>query len=387
MSSSQRIITDSNKSPLIQVLSLMFLVIAILACFVRTGTKIHMIKTLRSDDILIIVATLLASFQTATIFNACEHGLGQHFDILSSDDRQVFFKSQYATNTMLIASLLCCKLSGTMSLRIMAQKNQKWIIIACEGIVGVWGITALLVNFFQCRMPQPWIYSDADKCINLTAFWTYYSVANIVTDLVIVVIMAENVVKIQTSWSKKILVMSVFGSRIFVTPAIAAQIHYSNKAFASVDHSFAIWPASITIQLVQCLAILTVCLPNFKPFLDSLESGQIRVDDLRRQGKSSSNGYPTNKAGYAGGYKSNNKSSRSRALTGGGSKAQRSEIHEMEDFSSSRSKPRHDHDKSWDGQSRSSHSSQKILIHQTWQVDVESTHEAASMASPRQNMT
>ncbi|KAF5242167.1 hypothetical protein FANTH_8799 [Fusarium anthophilum] len=374
MSSNQRIITDNNKSPLIQVLSLMFLVIAILSCFVRAGTKLYMTKTLRVDDILIIVATVLAVCQTAIVFNACEHGLGQHFEVLSASDRDTFFKSQYATNTMLIASLLCCKLSGTMSLRIMAPKSQKWIIIACEAVVGVWGITALLVNFFQCQLPTPWLYGDKDKCINLKAFWTYYSTANIITDIVIVIIMAENVVKIQTSWSKKILVMSVFGSRIFVTPAIAAQIHYSNKAFDSADHSFSIWPASITIQLVQCLAILTVCLPNFKPFLDSLESGQIRVDDMRRQGKSSSNGYPTNRPGYAGYKSKTGQSSRSRALDHA-SKTQRSEIHEMEDFAK---KPKHDHERSWDGQSRSSHSSQKILIHQTWQVDVETTQDAAA---------
>ncbi|SPJ85037.1 related to integral membrane protein [Fusarium torulosum] len=381
MSSTQRVITANNKSPLVQVLSLMFLVIAILSCLVRTGTKLYMIKTLRVDDILIIVATVLAACQTATIFNACEHGLGQHFEVLSTNDRDIFFKSQYATNTMLIASLLCCKLSGTMSLRIMAQKSQKWIIIICEAIVGIWGATALIVNFFQCQPPTPWLYGDNDKCINLKAFWTCYSTANIITDIIIVVVMAENVLKIQTSWSKKILVMSVFGSRIFVTPAIAAQIHYSNKAFASADHSFAIWPASIAIQLVQCLAILTVCLPNFKPFLDSLESGQIRVDDLRRQGKSSSNGYPTNKPGYAKYKTKTGQSNKSHAFVSshehGVSRTQRSEIHEMEDFGK---KPRHDHETSWDGQSRSSHSSQKILIHQTWQVDIESTHDA----TPRQ---
>ncbi|KAM0446196.1 hypothetical protein ACHAQK_001112 [Fusarium lateritium] len=268
-----------------------------------------------------------------------------------------------------------------MSLRIMAQKSQKWIIIICEAIVGVWGATALVVNFFQCQPPTPWMYGGNDKCINLKAFWTCYSTANIITDIIIVVVMAENVLKIQTSWSKKILVMSVFGSRIFVTPAIAAQIHYSNKTFASADHSFAIWPASVAIQLVQCLAILTVCLPNFKPFLDSLESGQIRVDDLRRQGKSSSNGYPTNNPGY-GKYKTKTgQSNKSHAFVSshehGVSRAQRSEIHEMEDFGK---KARHDHEASWDGQSRSSHSSQKILIHQTWQVDIESTHDA----TPRQ---
>jgi hypothetical protein len=58
MSSTQKVITDSDKSPLVQVLTLMFLVIAILACLVRTGTKIHMIKALRVDDLLVIAASV-----------------------------------------------------------------------------------------------------------------------------------------------------------------------------------------------------------------------------------------------------------------------------------------------------------------------------------------
>ena len=58
MNPTQKVITDTNKSPLVQVLTLMFLVIALLACSVRTGTKIRMIKTLRADDILTIVASV-----------------------------------------------------------------------------------------------------------------------------------------------------------------------------------------------------------------------------------------------------------------------------------------------------------------------------------------
>jgi hypothetical protein len=58
MSHSQKVITDTNKAPLVQVLALLFAVIAILACVVRAGTKIHMVKTLKRDDILAIVATV-----------------------------------------------------------------------------------------------------------------------------------------------------------------------------------------------------------------------------------------------------------------------------------------------------------------------------------------
>lgn len=41
---------------------------------------------------LILDTQILATCQTATVFNACEHGLGQHFEILTSQDRDVFFK-------------------------------------------------------------------------------------------------------------------------------------------------------------------------------------------------------------------------------------------------------------------------------------------------------
>lgn len=120
---------------------------------------------------------------------------------------------------MFIASLFCSKLSGTMGLRLMSRRSQKVFILACDVIVGLWGFTAFVVNFFQCQMPTPWDYSDADRCIDRKAFWTYYSIANIVTDLAIIGIMVENVRRIQTSWAKKILVTGVFGSRILYVMA------------------------------------------------------------------------------------------------------------------------------------------------------------------------
>ncbi|KAK7398530.1 hypothetical protein QQX98_012078 [Neonectria punicea] len=388
MNSTQRIITDTNKAPLVQVLTLMFLVIAVLACFVRSGTKVHMTKSLKADDFLALVAVLFAVGQSIAVFVACENGLGKPFDTLSSSNIDTFFKSQYAANAMFVASLLCSKMSGIMGLRLMSRSNQKWIILGCEIVVGLWGLSAFIVSFFQCAIPTPWDFSDSDECIDRSAFWTYYSIANIVTDIAIVAIMAENARKIQTSWSKKMLVIGVFGSRIFVVPAAAAQIYYSIQAFAAEDISFSLWEAAITIQLVQCLAVFTVCVPNLKPFLDSLESGQIRVDDLRRQGQSSSNGYPTYKQGHSG-YKSGQNSglgSRSRThnaidplATNTSHRSQRSDVHEMVNLGG-RSKVQgaalttDEQKQSWDGQSHKSHSSQTILIHQTWQVDVQSMH-------------
>ncbi|WAO82846.1 Hypothetical protein NCS54_00001400 [Fusarium falciforme] len=389
MNPTQKVITDTNKSPLVQVLTLMFLVIALLACSVRTGTKIRMIKTLRADDILTIVASVLAIGQSIAVFAGCDNGLGRHFNTLNSREIDTFFKSQYAANIMFITSLFCCKLSGIVNLRIMSREGQKWIIIGCEAVVGGWGFTALVVTLFQCRLPTPWRYADDTDCIDRTAFWTYYSITNIASDIAIVVIMCESVLKIQTSWSKKALVMGVFGSRILVTPAIAVQIYFSNKAFGATDFTFSIWKAAIALQLVQCLSVLTVCIPSFKPFLDSVESGQIRMDDLRRQGKTSTNGYPSGRPGCSGNKSSGSTplGTRSRpfrlieeAIT---TESQHSQVFELADFSKSNSRgavntTTEQQGAASEGQSRrTSHSSQSILILQAWQVEVRSMHERA----------
>jgi hypothetical protein len=273
--------------------------------------------------------------------------------------------------------------------------------------------TALLLNLFQCELPTPWIYTNDKKCIDRTAFWTYYSATNIITDIAIIVIICGSILKIQTSWSKKILAMSVFGSRFLyvlflqlrwiylacaqkntltetesVTPAIAVQIYHSNDAFASTDFTFAIWKAAISLQLVQCLSIVTVCIPSFKPFLDSLESGQIRIDDLRRQGKSSSNGYPIERLRY-----SESKSRQNSTLDSGSrstrsveeavmTESQLNTVYEMTGLAKSNArrtiKPTMEQQgRTRDGQSRMSHSSEIILIQHTCQLEVQSMQEIA----------
>ncbi|KAL8900183.1 MAG: hypothetical protein Q9207_005819 [Kuettlingeria erythrocarpa] len=59
---------------------------------------------------------------------------------------------------------------------------------------------------------------------------------------------------------------------------------YTGVAGATSDTTFETWPVVLSAEVVQSLSIITACVPCLKPFLDSLESGMIRVDDLRRRG-------------------------------------------------------------------------------------------------------
>ena len=80
-----------------------------------------------------------------------------------------------------------------------------------------------------------------------------------------------------------------------VIAAAVARVIYLNDAFKSTDYTFAIWPAALCSAVLQSLSIITACIPYLKPFLESLESGLIRSDDLRRMGMTDMYGNGTEK--------------------------------------------------------------------------------------------
>ena len=76
-----------------------------------------------------------------------------------------------------------------------------------------------------------------------------------------------------------------------VLAAIVMQVVYQNRAKGTDNRTFEMWPVVLCAQIVQSLSIITACIPCLKPFLESLESGMLRSDDLRRRGMNGVYGY------------------------------------------------------------------------------------------------
>ena len=52
---------------------------------------------------------------------------------------------------------------------------------------------------------------------------------------------------------------------------------------AKTSEPFLSWEVTLSTEIVQCLGIIASCIPYLKPFLESLESGMMSNDDLRRR--------------------------------------------------------------------------------------------------------
>lgn len=123
------------------------------------------------------------------------------------------------------------------------------------------------------------------------AWWDYLCITNILSEVGIIGQALLVIVRIQTNLSRKASLSSVFLVRVMYvsksdsilkeitnndgTPsviiAIIFQIVYASQT-AWGDFTFDAWSVAISTQVAQTVSIVTACSPQFKPFLDSLES-------------------------------------------------------------------------------------------------------------------
>ncbi len=65
--------------------------------------------------------------------------------------------------------------------------------------------------------------------------------------------------------------------------AAACKLVFLRKTQQVTDPILNTWPVTLCTQTVQCLSIVSACFLYLKPFLDSVEAGFIRNNDMRQQ--------------------------------------------------------------------------------------------------------
>ncbi|KAH7110960.1 hypothetical protein EDB81DRAFT_369402 [Dactylonectria macrodidyma] len=371
--------TPFNKAPLIRAIGALLMVITILSAVTRIATRLVTIRTLKGDDYLVAMSTIMVIAQSMAVIAQGSHGLGK-IDVLTTNQISFILKGSYAADILFILALLLAKLSATRAIWDMAPRERRRPFFITEGVIGLWALSSILAAAFKCSLPEPWDYING-QCFNQFAFWVYVDGLNIVTDLAITGILFRMFIKLKTSTSKKILVMGVFGSRILIIPPAMCHMYYYKRAADSNNPMFSMWRSTVIIQVIQCMSVMTTCIPYLKPFMDSLDSGQMKASELPGIGgsnsRSRSGGYGT---GQASRLRGNAAVGISTVTTIANNASHRRQKYEMIDMDKSRDRGSKkkatspttttacEAGRSWDGQS---HTSQTVLVEQTWRVDIE----------------
>ncbi|KAL9023803.1 MAG: hypothetical protein Q9196_006963 [Gyalolechia fulgens] len=317
---SRPIDTPSNHGPVVSVVTWFLMAATALAVIARVSTKAAISRRLTSDDYIIFVA-LVSWFARSQdrerrgrlIALGAEYWARNCHFTTDVTRRWPASRITVGFTTRQILQVL------QMLKAITPVKQHIRMVMGVGAFVLVWSFASLLVSAFQCGVPETW-NPIGNQCIDRvskafileilfdhqiyrgfiprprltvlqTSFWTSYGVLNLVTEAALVMLPLVIVWKIQTKTTKKAIIFLCFAARIVVFAAIIVQLVYVNRTRDSADETFDTWPTLLCAETVQSLSIITACIPCMKPFLESLESGMLRSDDLRRRGMGGSNSY------------------------------------------------------------------------------------------------
>lgn len=143
-------------------------------------------------------------------------------------------KAEYASVPLFILSLAIVKLSiSAFIIQLSPDSTHLRINSAHQIIVGLWLISATLCSLFQCALPTPWDYGSNARCIDRVsgrlspsqgrftddtkrAWWVYVAVLNIVTEIWVVMVYFLIIWNLQTSISRKAVILSIFSTRLLL---------------------------------------------------------------------------------------------------------------------------------------------------------------------------
>ncbi|EEA21935.1 hypothetical protein TMatcc_008638 [Talaromyces marneffei ATCC 18224] len=268
------------RTPVVDVMTWFLLVVVIIAVLIRLGTKIWIFRKLHKDDYIMILSAIFDIGQVICVSIAGMNGYGRHIKTLSEDQIDLIQKCTYAQHELIIMTMTLSKTSFIMFVKSITavpldHKVAQGLMLATWG----WAISFLISGALQCKLPEPWNYLDKN-CFNQRIWNDFFSIGDIVTDVGIVIYTMIIIVRIRTKLSMRMGLAIVFGMRVLVIVAIVVHITTLNMSFAANDSTYKSWVATIASQIAICMSNVTACSPQFKPFLESLQSSGMRLDTL-----------------------------------------------------------------------------------------------------------
>ncbi|KAL8860940.1 MAG: hypothetical protein Q9178_002695 [Gyalolechia marmorata] len=276
--------TAERHGSVVSVVTWLLIIATVFVMLARVVTRYATMNTLRSDDIMAILAMLTAIGQSIAVSYSSTHGLGSRADSISPDQQDVIQKALYASFILYVVTLGLAKSSVCIHLfKLFPYRASRYSSTALMSLIGVWTTTAVFVIAFECKLPTPWSITTNDKCIDLLPFWTYYGIVNIITDIALIALPVSIVIRLQMKASQKAVIIACDASRL---SAIIAQIiqlaylHTDNLHAQNSELLYDLWVPVLLGQIVLFFSLLSSCFPFLKFLIDALETGMIRADGL-----------------------------------------------------------------------------------------------------------
>ncbi|KAF2724449.1 hypothetical protein K431DRAFT_318224 [Polychaeton citri CBS 116435] len=235
-----------------------------------------------SDDLVILIATIITIVHIVCAYIALRQGLGQSENDISSDPAGSMLNAiDQATLAAVVTFAFTLYLSKcavlTFLARITKQRRRVQLYHICNGIVAVIGLASIFMLTVDCPSDSDFywaFYKNRGSCPSQSARWQVFTLFDILTELLLIVLPTHLICSLQMPTKRKTKLLTAFYLR---SPVIGLSIgrYYYTLRLSSPDTDYGlvstlvmIW---IVVQLTYALASSTIS--ALKTFTESFNSG------------------------------------------------------------------------------------------------------------------
>ncbi|EQL32338.1 hypothetical protein BDFG_05471 [Blastomyces dermatitidis ATCC 26199] len=253
----------------------LFVCARLIGRYIRGGFQI--------DDYMIIAALINSIMLSISENMAVAHGYGRHAFDLTKEEKILALKWVFAAQVFYKIVITLAKMSILfLYMRIFyIERYMRWACISLTIFIGVHGIAFVLTTIWQCDpMAGFWDKSiPGFHCVNNHQFWLSFSVINISTDVVILVLPVQAVLRLKRRCREKSGLVLVFSLGAFICVTSIIRVTTLASSSISKDVTWAAIPATIW-SVIECnTGIICACLPMIRqplsiifPFLTASSS-------------------------------------------------------------------------------------------------------------------
>ncbi|OJD18496.1 hypothetical protein AJ78_01485 [Emergomyces pasteurianus Ep9510] len=243
--------------------------LAVLAIALRFFTRIKVQNfAIKADDWLILVslASVTCSFVLAIMGG--DFGLGKHVWVVPMTDVMVLVKLHYIYMFMYILNVPLIKFSILVFYRRIFGMN--WTMWVCFFLSGGYYIACTVTLLVACQ-PIEYYWTqvqdrDSGRCLfHPHVFYLGNAAANVLTDVLILLVPIPLIWKLQMPTGKKLLVSSLFLLGTFVCVVSFVRIKFMGDLARAKDVTFILTNIFLWSFVEPCMGIVCACLPTLRP--------------------------------------------------------------------------------------------------------------------------
>ncbi|KAF9878008.1 integral membrane protein [Colletotrichum karsti] len=245
-------------------------VIALVAVALRIFTRTFVVRgSLGLDDYLAMIAMALSLSYCGLALHLVPLGAGKHlWDILTVDYSPPFLLTTLGITITYSTSVSFSKLSIlAFYLRLSPEKKFRLTVFILLGIVSAYTVVYQLIIIFQCRPVQmSWDITVKGTCIGKMIPMMTLGAANIIIDIIILLIPVRVVWSLQMARRQKVSLVLLFATGGFVCAAAIQRTVILPPLLESSDYTWDVPPQMIWGFIEVNAGLICAAVPALKPF-------------------------------------------------------------------------------------------------------------------------